>query len=523
MKTYSRISGIFSLIQNSTFFTCLTAACRQVRSRKAGFRFAQYSIFDIRYSIFFIFLLLFTRFLPAQEWSEPLNITNLGGYSMDPDMVIDHKGIIHVVWSYRINDWYWKIMYANSEDDGETWKESLDLLQNTDLWMSQPHIGCDSKNHLYVTYDYATGTANKMVYLIAYDGHQWGEPILVSEGMPGSHYNNVIIDHKDRIYVFWDYGVTSDDYYRYLENNNWSQLYCPYPGNDEFYALMAANVSESNSLHWIGASAGYEYYGERVQYFFYDYNSSSWQEPQMPVEDTITVGIDMTLNNNDLPECVYRTYFMPDDETKHIQKEGNYWDDPELVAGASGTQQYQQIAVDQNNNVHIVEQQKTVGGYGLVHYKKFYDNWVGQFIDSCYIVNFPNLLFKTNKLYCVYSKTWVVEKEFFSDLFFTKYDIITNIKEETLQPPGLKIYPNPTIKNIYIEFENNKEQYIDLSISDINGKHIITLISETKPQGVYRQLWKGTDKHRKEVSPGSYFVRLKSGRNTVTRSVEIVK
>ncbi len=32
-------------------------------------------------------------------------------------------------------------------------------------------------------------------------------------------------------------------------------------------------------------------------------------------------------------------------------------------------------------------------------------------------------------------------------------------------------------------------------------KHIFTLINEIKPPGVYRQLWKVTDKYRKENAP----------------------
>jgi hypothetical protein len=461
--------------------------------------------------------------LYPQVWSEPINITNLGGYSMDPDMVIDHNGIIHVVWSYRINDWYWKIMYTFSEDDGNTWTAPLDLLQNTDLWMSQPHIACDSKNNLYVTYDYATGTANKMVYLIVYDGHQWSNPILVSEGMPGAHYNYVIIDHNDRVYVFWDYSSTSDNYYKYFENNNWSPPYCPYPGNEEFYALMEAEVSESNSLHWIGASAGIWYFMERLQYFYYDYTSNAWQEPQMPIQDTITVGIDIALNRSELPECAFRTYPSPDDKTKHTQKERNYWSDPELVAEVDGNQWYQQIEVDQNNDVHIVERQGLLGEQKLVHYKKKDDIWVGQFIDTFFAIAFPKLLFNDNKLYCVYEKAWEVEKEVEYDLFFAKYDIVTNIKEETRQTSELKIYPNPGSDNIYIEFENDQQQQIDLSIFDMNGKYLITLISETRPQGMYRQLWNGKDNKGKQVCAGQYLVRLKLGRNTTTVLVEIIK
>jgi hypothetical protein len=61
--------------------------------------------------------------LYAQQWTEPINISNLGGYSKDPDMVIDHTGVIHVVWSYHVEASHWLIMYTCSEDDGLTWSE----------------------------------------------------------------------------------------------------------------------------------------------------------------------------------------------------------------------------------------------------------------------------------------------------------------------------------------------------------------------------------------------------------------
>jgi len=477
----------------------------------------------------FILILLFmltfkSSSLYSQEWSEPVNISNMPDHlNQAADILIDSDGIIHVVWSMKMSNWWWKIMYSYSDDDGASWKDPMDLLQNTDLWMSQPHIACNGKNHLFVTYTYATGTPDKMVYLIAYDGLQWSNPILISEGMPGSHYNNVIIDHNDRVYVFWDYSTTSDDYYKYFENEMWSPPNCPYPGNREFYALMEANVSELNSLHWIGASAGYEYYGERVQYFFYDYNSSSWQKPQMPVEDTITVGIDIALNSGELPECVYRTYPSPDDKTKYIRKEGNNWSNPELVSGTKMTQINQQIAIDQNNDKHIVETAFNNSSTHLMHYHALKNVWYGTIIDSS--TNFCNpteLLFHQDKLYLVYFRDSIPGTPD-DDIFFTKYDIVTCIEEETRQTRELKIYPNPGSDNIYIEFENDQQQQIDLSIFDMNGKHQITLFSETRPQGMYRQLWNGKDNKGKQLSAGQYLIRLKSGRNTITGLVEIIK
>jgi len=80
-----------------------------------------------------------------------------------PDMIIDKNGIIHVVWDYHVEDNFSKIMYSRSEDEGETSSEPLDLLQNTDLWMSRPHIGSDSKCHLYVAYTHNTMNVPEML------------------------------------------------------------------------------------------------------------------------------------------------------------------------------------------------------------------------------------------------------------------------------------------------------------------------------------------------------------------------
>jgi hypothetical protein len=421
-------------------------------------------------------------------------------------------------------------MYNYSEDDGQTWTEPFDLLQNTDLWMAQPHIACDSKNNLYITYthDYlGWTTTGRVIKMLTYDGHQWSEPIIISEGMPGSHYPKVVIDEQDKLFVFWGY-YSESMHYRYFENNTWSSIYCPYCDSTDSYYFSDGHATSNNLMHWVGSSLSVNYYGERPQYYDYSISVNQWDNPEQISNDTIVVDIDISLNKFNTPECVYRkkstiSVGVVEDSTMYVKKSSNAWCKPEMVSGRNKQQFSQQIAVDQNNDTHIVEDNKTVTGDGLEHFIKQGNMWVGQYIDTCFALGFPKLLFNNNKLYCVYGKTWEVEKEVDSDLFFTKYDIITSIKQERNPSPELKIYPNPSHGNVHIEFENNKQQHIDLSVYDMTGKHIITLVSETRHRGLQRLLWKGTDKNRKEDAPRLYLVRLISGRNTATQTVEIIR
>jgi hypothetical protein len=475
--------------------------------------------------IFFVFLIEISY---GQQWTEPVNISNLGGYSMDPDMVIDHKGVIHVVWSYQNSAYHWLILYTCSKDDGLTWSEPLDLLQNTDYWMLQPHIACDSKNNLYVAYTHDGSSwtpEGRLIKMLSYNGNQWSEPIIVSKELPGSHYNSVIIDYNDRVYFSWDHGPSGKNYFRYFESSNWSEIFCPYP-NSAHYALTEADVDRKNNLHWIGSFGHYDIV---LQYFLYDYPSNTWHPPEQPVTDSIQVGLDITLNNNEIPETVYRKVSnLPPgvgfEGTMHTKKEGNSWLAPDLVSGIEKRQVSQQIAIDQNNDVHVVEIEyynSSDPDGQLVHYHYSKKNWIIQPIDSAlHMINFPKMLFSGNNLYVVYYKGEVVVQ---GDIWISKYDIITNIKEEPKQTAGLTIYPNPSNDITYIEFENNQAQYTNISVFDVMGQHIITLANKTFQPGKQRLLWKGRDKNGKKVNSGLYLVRLKSGNKTLTQIVEILR
>jgi hypothetical protein len=83
--------------------------------------------------------------LYAQEWTEPVNVSNGSSFIYYPDMVIDSDGIIHVVWCHVYATNFTKLFYSFSIDDGETWTQPTDILQNTSIRMDQPHIEIDKK------------------------------------------------------------------------------------------------------------------------------------------------------------------------------------------------------------------------------------------------------------------------------------------------------------------------------------------------------------------------------------------
>ena len=70
------------------------------------------------------------------------------------------------------------------------------------------------------------------------------------------------------------------------------------------------------------------------------------------------------------------------------------------------------------------------------------------------------------------------------------------------------VSPNPFQRNVMLGFSLATEGRADLAIYSVEGRRVKTLASGTRPAGVYRLQWDGTDEGGRTVEPGMYFVRL---------------
>ena len=474
--------------------------------------------------LFALVILSATRIL-SQEWTEPVQVSNSEGFHMEPDMCIDNNDIIHVVWSKRMTGKFWKIMYSNSSDNGETWSADYDISQNDTLWMSKPHIAFDSENNLYVTYDYDTYSPSKMlVYLQIFNEGLWNEPILVSEGMLGSDYNKLIVDKQDRIFVFWATEAIYD-YYRIYDNGSWSEIMEPYFNNlSDLYFLYYPALDTNNRIHWIGYTTENMNLGDYAHaYFIYDYLFNNWIEPLNLTGNPALIGNDIGLNNTYSPILALRektSNFQTFDGTYYMFNDEFQWISPELVVEDPYDQQ---IAVDQFNRPHIVNREKIASGWQLVHYTKINTDWIGNIVDTGFIVQRPNLLFHNNQLKMVYDKTWETIDDFIDEIMFTTYDISTRIDRPINNIHYFHIYPNPGQDQIIIEFEIIETGSVTMFISDFFGRKVKTLINKNMAIGSYQVYWNGKNENGVKVNSGLYLCRLYLERQVVSKSLEIIK
>lgn len=83
------------------------------------------------------------------QWPFAANpITSTAGLVRDPDFTIDLDGVIHVAWA----QYDYRIYYARSEDDGNTWSAGT-ALSSSGNWPESPAIAVDDAGNVHVVWD----------------------------------------------------------------------------------------------------------------------------------------------------------------------------------------------------------------------------------------------------------------------------------------------------------------------------------------------------------------------------------
>jgi len=474
-------------------------------------------------SVLFFTLLFFSLEyeLKSQNWTEPVNISNLTGQDRSPDYAIDNYNTIHCVWVHDIELNFSKIYYSKSVDEGVTWATPVNISQNNEKSLGSPHIIADSNNRIIVTYDYNVGDpANTKILMKINDGFSWSLADTITPDMPGSRQSKLVLDNNNRLYCFWYHDINNGtSFYKYFENDIWSETITVLSGNN-YFALVKGVCDPTNKIHCI---AKYHAEGEnhnKDRLIYLTMNNNFWYPFEEISEPTESPGQDIDIDSENFPHVAYRqkSPVSPpyDDSTVYKHFDGNTWTEPELVVEDPHNQE---LIIDENDKANIFDIEKTENGCMLVHHYKNGDQWEGFIIDSSpwntshYVVINHNF-----SILAIYNKPTNNNE---GDLFFSKTDIISTIEEGILTSnlTDFKIFPNPFHNWSTICFTLNIPCFVEVKIYTFQGQLIKTQINEKKEPGSYQVLWDGKDQNGKGVEKGLYIVRIIVGKKIISRSV----
>ena len=84
-------------------------------------------------------------------------------------------------------------------------------------------------------------------------------------------------------------------------------------------------------------------------------------------------------------------------------------------------------------------------------------------------------------------------------------------------------YPNPFNPMTTVKFELPKPGHAKLTVYDLSGRLVRTLVDENLPASVHQRQWDGTDDHGRRVASGTYYFRLVSDGHTAVQKAMLVK
>lgn len=84
-------------------------------------------------------------------------------------------------------------------------------------------------------------------------------------------------------------------------------------------------------------------------------------------------------------------------------------------------------------------------------------------------------------------------------------------------------YPNPFNPSTSIEYEIPKSGGVKISIYDLNGHLVKTLVQENQQQGKHQVVWDGLDRSNQKVVSGFYIYSIKFDNATLSKKMILIK
>jgi hypothetical protein len=102
-------------------------------------------------------------------------------------------------------------------------------------------------------------------------------------------------------------------------------------------------------------------------------------------------------------------------------------------------------------------------------------------------------------------------------------DTATPVKDTPTKFALFDAVPNPFNPRTTISFALPAASHVELSVYDVSGRLVATLLDENRPAGTHRVEWDGRNRAGERVASGVYLYRIQAGGFTDTKRMVLLK
>jgi len=210
------------------------------------------------------------------SWSAPSDILYRPGHIIWlPEVVVDHKGWLHVAWTEGVTGpvWY-SHAFVDDAASARAWSTPVRLSED---WASSVTISADSESRVHIIYSAQVGEDGEdresLYHIDSVDGQVWSDPVLIAEGeqLGRGGGARIAIDKRDHLHVVFRFEDAAVIALHYTRSNDRGRTWLTplemdrkderYTGT---YAPNAPNIAaignEELHLVWFGAPSGHRWH-----------------------------------------------------------------------------------------------------------------------------------------------------------------------------------------------------------------------------------------------------------------------
>lgn len=406
-------------------------------------------------------------------WEDDIQLTNNPAQSWNPAVAVNGP-VVHVVWLDTRDNY--EIYYKRSVDAGVTWSEDTQLTNNP-AYSDFPSVAVSGQNVHLVWYDFRDGgTTGEIYYKQSTDGGlTWGADTRLTNDPAYSRAPCIAVAGQN-IHVVWEdeRNINRQVYYKRSTDGGltWG---AEIPLTEDYYQSRGPSVASSGQ-----------------------YVHVTWDD----------------FRNGPAPEIYY----------KHSIDGGLTWEQDYSITNHETGANYPSIAVS-GPNIHLVWYDYRHANWEI-YYNRSADNGISwetdtRLTENPYLGQYPSVAVSDSAVHVV----WYEFNNQNFDIYYIQNPTgnpVTSIPDPStgaLSVFSLKPnYPNPFNQETSINYLLPKDGFVKLTVSDILGNEVETLVNEHQSKGTHEVTFSASSH-----PAGVYLIHLMTAGHSETRKILLIK
>jgi len=473
-----------------------------------------------------LLLVILFPFIAYTQWQPDVRLTNDAGSSSTSNnnswSIAANGNIVHVVW-YDNRDGNYEIYYKRSSDGGSSWGTDTRLTNNSSLSYNSSVSVSGSTVHI-VWQDNRDGNHEIYFKRSTDEGLSWGTDTRLTNNSSISN-NPVVSVAGSALHIAW-YDNRDGNYEIYYKRSTDN-------GVSWVADLRLTNDTSSSSTSSISVS------GSLIHVVWQDFRDSDDEiYYKRSTDGGVSWGADTRLTNN-TGESLYPAVSVSGSAVNVVwrdDRDGNYeiyykrstdggvsWGTDIRLTNNSSLSSLPSVIVSGSAG-HVVWHDDRDGNYEI-YYKRSSDGGVSWGTDTRLTNNssfsgYPSISLSGSAVHVV----WLDGRDGNDEIYY-KRDPNGNVVGLTYMnselPKEFKLeqnYPNPFNPSTNFEFRIAEFGFVHLTIYDVMGKEVETIVNGNLKPGTYKADWNAS-----KFTSGVYFYKLTAGSFTETKKMLLVK